>query len=281
MVKIFIRCPSCKVKDFIEVEDLAFKNVNRGLLAVNIDSNTICEHSFIVYIDRNYKLRDYFIADFKITIPEITPITNKKEIEVPNSEIIDLDLIKLNLSAILLTYIIKSILFKKKIILIIEEQFLHSHIINFFKYITQESFEIDISVICKEDYINDKKTYKDYMVFEGSRIINNVNNTIKPKKLKVEKKIIQNFLAESELSTSLIVLKNEFQKTYTLSKTIVDFINAYNDIEKINATKILENLEDTHHIKADAPYLNYLLEIVKNYFEINIPIIYNSFLGYI
>ncbi|MFX0073601.1 MAG: hypothetical protein ACFFAO_21190 [Candidatus Hermodarchaeota archaeon] len=281
MVKILIRCPACKKTGFINVGEESFKNVIRGLLAVNIESKTICEHSFIVYLDRNFKLRDYFIADFKINIPEVTPLSDKKEISVPSSEIIDLDLIKLNISAILLTYVVKSILFKKKIILILEDDFLYRHIINFFEYITQDTFEYDLSLISKEEYNNNKKNYKDYMVFEGSRIVNNVNNTIQPKKLKVEKKIVQNFLTESQLSTSLILLKNEFRKTYVLSKTIVDFIDSHTDEEKINATKILENLEKTHNIKVDRLYLNYLIEIVNNYFKIKIPIIYDSFLGFI
>jgi hypothetical protein len=281
MVKILIRCPSCKTKGFINVEETAFKNVTRGLLAVNIESKTVCEHSFIIYLDRNLKLRDYFITDFKINIPEVSSISSKKEIKVPSSEIINLDLIKLNLSAILLTYIIKSILFKKKILLILEEEFLYSHIINFFKYITQDSFEMDLYLISKEDYDNNRKSYKEYMVFEGSRVINNINKIIQSKKLKVEKKIVQNFLAEPELSTALILLKNELNKTYILSKMIVEFINNHKDAEKINAAKILENLEKTHNIKVDTLYLYYLIEVVKNYFEIDVPIIYDSFVGFI
>ena len=119
------------------------------------------------------------------------------------------------------------------------------------------------------------------MIFEGSAIINNIKNTVQSKKLKVEKRIIQNFFTEFDLANSLIQLKNELYKTYTLAETIVDFINNHKDLDKINATKILEDLEKTHNIKVDNPYLFYLIEIVKNYFEIKVPIIYDSFLGFI
>ena len=62
-------------------------------------------------------------------------IEKKIETKIPGSEIIDLDLIKINMPAMLITYIIKSILFKKKIIILSEESFLYNHIINFFNYI--------------------------------------------------------------------------------------------------------------------------------------------------
>ncbi len=281
MVQILIRCPACKENGFIEVEENAMKNVTRGLLAVNIETNTICEHSFIVYLDKNLKLRDYFMADFKIRIPKVASIEKKKEIKIPGSEIIDLDLIKINMPAILITYIIKSILFKKKVIILSDESFLYTHIINFFNYITQDSFEIDISLISKEEYNQNKKLFKNDMVFEGSKVVNNVDKIVDPKKLKVEKKIVQHFMAESEPSTSLILLKNEFHKTYILSKTIVDFIKSHKGAEKLNAAKILEFLEKTHDIKVDTPYLNYLFEIVNLYFEIEVPTLYDSFLGFI
>ncbi|GAG34301.1 unnamed protein product, partial [marine sediment metagenome] len=73
MTIIQITCPSCKKKGNIEISDDAIKNVSRGLLAINVASNIICDHSFITYVDKNLSIRDYFIADFQIEIPDIAP----------------------------------------------------------------------------------------------------------------------------------------------------------------------------------------------------------------
>ncbi len=278
MPQIQIRCPSCNTNGIIEVEDNALKNVTRGLLAVYVKVNTICEHSFITYVDKNLKIRDYFITDFQIEIPEKIPF-EKIEEQIPESKIINLDLIKLNLPAILITYVIKSIFLKRKIVLIFEEEFLYSHIINFFKYITQDLFEINISIISNEEYNANSKTYKDFMVFDGNEIIRNVKKSINPKKLAVEKQIVYNFFSEVDGDSALILLRNDIQRAFMLSKAIVDIIQNQKRDEKINILKISKELEDTYQIKLDSKYLNLLIEIVRYYFKIDVPNISQSFLN--
>jgi hypothetical protein len=76
MVKVNVSCPVCKNWDKIEISDNAIKNVEKGVLAVNITPGMICEHSFIAYVDKNLSVRDCFIADFKIEAPEISETQN-------------------------------------------------------------------------------------------------------------------------------------------------------------------------------------------------------------
>ena len=68
MASIKIQCPSCGKKGDFEILDEKIKNVARGLLAVNIAENTICEHSFIAYVDKNFTIRDYL----EIKIPSLS-----------------------------------------------------------------------------------------------------------------------------------------------------------------------------------------------------------------
>ncbi|MFX1339187.1 MAG: hypothetical protein ACFFDK_11310 [Promethearchaeota archaeon] len=58
MTNILVRCPSCSGNGYIDVAEENLKDVKRGLLAVNIPSDIICTHSFIVYIDKNLVIRD-------------------------------------------------------------------------------------------------------------------------------------------------------------------------------------------------------------------------------
>ena len=115
------------------------------------------------------------------------------------------------------------------------------------------------------------------MIFEGNEIVNNVNQSLNPKTLKVEKKIVHIFLSEGDLNSSLIMLKNELLKAYLLSNLIVDFIQKINNINNLNISKLCKNLEKSQKVKINNDYLLFLLDIVRNYFGFNIPSATESF----
>ncbi len=266
MARVQIHCPSCKENGYIEVSEDALKGVTRGLLAVNIPDGTICEHSFIAYVDRNLNIRDYFIADFKIELPDIAISGGKK---IPSKDVINLDLIKLNLPALLITHVLKSIFLKQKVVIIHEQDFLWEHITNFFDYITADSFDDTIEIMSREVYKKNKKMYKDCMVFEGNQIINNVEKLIDSKKIKVEKQLIQSFLAEPDLSYSYIILKNEIHKAHKLAKSIVDYANEQK-IENLSLKIIVDYISEMYNIKLHKTYLNFLIDIIISYFNVDV-----------
>ncbi|MFX1338910.1 MAG: hypothetical protein ACFFDK_09900 [Promethearchaeota archaeon] len=277
MPKIEIKCPLCKKNGVISIEENLVKSSSRGLLSVHIANDIICEHTFTAYIDKNLQIRDYFFVDFSVKLPEISLIENLEQESVLPKEVVDIDLIKLNIPAITLAYILKSIFLKQKIVLIFNQEFLYHHIEKFFEYITQNSFEMDFSLINSNDYKNNKKSYKDAMVFESNKIIRNNKNLINPKKLDIEKKIIERFYSESELGYSYIVLKNEIFKAYELSLKIIQEIEKVNKIgNQPNILVIQDELEKIYKVKIDKLYLNFLIDIIANYFEVKVPSLING-----
>ncbi len=277
MASVKVSCPSCSNEGYIEVPEGQLRSSLSGILAVNVD--TICSHSFIVYIDKDLNVRDSLLVDFRVELPKV-PIPEKiKADKIPKKDIVDIDLIKLNIPATLLTYVLKSIFLKQKIVLISDQEFLHNQIYNFIKYITQNTFEIDIIILTEETYNNNKKSYKYSMVFENINILRNFKNLINPKKLSVEKQIVNRFLTEYDLSYSYIVLKNDIQWTFILSKAIVDIINDYKEKnETVNTLKIRAQLEKYYEIKINTIYLQFLMKIVEDYFGVAVPSMTNSFL---
>lgn len=277
---IKLQCPSCSKKGSIEVLNKSFENMTRGLLAINIASGIICSHSFIVYVDKNLNIRDHFIADFHIEIPELDPIKKIDAEKTSIKDIVNVDLIRLNLPAKLLIYIIKSIFLKQKIIIISDQEYLHNHFLNFFKYITKDSFETNITFLKEEEFRKNRKDFKDSMVFDNFNIINNIHNLINPKKLFIEKTIINNFLTGRDILYSYIHLRNEIMKSYELSKKIVDFVKE-NKIkgEKVDILGISKELNDFFKIKINTEYFNFLIDIVRDYFEIEVPPIIEGFLN--
>ncbi len=271
MSRIQVTCPSCGTKGDIEVSEEALANVTRGLLAVNIAKDSICTHAFIAYIDKNLKVRDYFMTDFQIDVPEIETHNKIEGNQAPGEDKLDLDLIKINIPSKLLSYILRSIFINKKVKIISDDSFLISHFLNFFKYITQDTFNFDISIISTAECEENKDEYNDCMIFNNLEIINNVDDIINPKDLAVEQQIIYKFLKESEPNIALIVLKNEILKLFNLSKSIGEFAQSNSD--KLSEKKITDFLVKNHGFKMQKKfrsYFNLLLEIVKAYFEVEI-----------
>ncbi|MFX1258357.1 MAG: hypothetical protein ACFFAN_10885 [Promethearchaeota archaeon] len=267
MVKIQIRCPSCSKLGNIDVIEETIKKTMRGILAVNVSD--ICPHTFIVYIDKNFKIRDYVMADFHIKIPENA--SNEAFPDLIAPEEVKVDLVKLNLTPKLIAYVLKSILYKKRVALISANYFLNDLFLNFFNYITQDSFSADISLISKKDYEIKKEKFKNYVVLEGNNIIKDNNKIINPKKLDIEKRIVQKFFEEIEPQSSLILLKNDLQKIYKFSKSIVNFIKNSDKKDILKSKQLIDYLKEIYKVKISKQYLNYLLEIVRNYFKVEIP----------
>ena len=270
MTKIRVICPSCRNDGNIEILEKDVMKSDRGIITVNVPENSICSHSFIVYVDKNLDVRDYFIADFTIELPKITTLKKFEVKKIPTKEEINIDLIKLNLPAMLITYVIKSIFSKKDFLILLEEQFLYEHIQNFLNYITQDTFEINISLANRVNFKREKEKYKKYIIYKGNNIVKDKRNILSHAKIKIEKRIVQKFFVESENSTSLIILKNEIQKIYDISNTTAEFIKNYRE-GKLQSKHVISYLNEAYNVKIPQHYLNYLLGIVKNYFGVQVP----------
>ena len=263
MTTITITCPSCKKKGNIEISDEKITNESRGLLAVNVASNTICEHSFIAYVDKNFSIRDYFIADFQIDIPDFALTENSEAKEIISKDNLNLDAIKLNLSANLIVYVLKSIFFNKKIAIVTNLTFLYEHILNFFKQLIDGSFDAYISIISEDEYKSNGKNYKDYIVLDWKKVLRDEEKIINPKKLKVEKKMVSNFFMELDPIASYFGLKNEIRKTLHLSQSIVDFASKFKKNVTIDSDLVIDHIEKEYNFKLDKNYLEFLIGIVN------------------
>jgi len=269
MKKIEVRCPSCAGRGFIEVSENEVEKAKRGVFAVNVSEGIICEHSFVAYIDKNFTVRDRFMTDFQLELPEKTP---KKSIEPKDSaqhDSINVSLIKLNLSASLIAYIIRAILLKRKIVLIFDQPFMFDNVRRFFDYITRNSFKTELVVISEDQY--NSESYNDYIVFNSKDVIKDEDGIINVKKLGVERALVQKFNEEYEPIPSLMYLQNGLQKVYELSESIADIVKGLKKKEEVYSKKIIKDLSKIHNVKIKLTYLDFLIEIVENYFKVEVP----------
>lgn len=281
MVKIEIRCPICQKRRIIELdEDLVNEKRSRGVISVNLKPDLACEHSFIAYLDNNLAVRDAITMDFELEIPQMDTVHDVEEYKVPDSTTIDLELIKLNIHATTLINIIRATLLKKPVILLIKKDFLHSHLQNFIEFIFKDSFEFDIQIMNVDYDKKLRKQFKKHIIIEQNKVIHDKQKILNAKNIKIETIIIQKFLEEYKIRTSLIILKNEIQKAYKLAEEIAHRMEELyaNDEIQIDIKDFFNNLAEGYNIKISLPYIRFLIDIVENYFEKKIPEVWKFFL---
>jgi hypothetical protein len=273
MVKLQVTCPACFKTGFIEIPDDLIEENTRGVLSINVGDH-ICNHSFVAYFDNHLDMRDSFLTDFTVELPEMELEKQLKSSDISDLELLGTDLIKLNLYPITLAFILHGCFLKRKMLILSKKDFLLDRIERFFELVFSNSFRVDIGFASKEDYESNKKKYSDCIVLEGINVKKDKHNLFKTKELKIENMIIQKFFAEPDLNLSLIVLNNEIQKAYLLSKSIVEFINDHEKDNKIDVIGMISGIEKEYTTKIYKLYFDFLTEIVKNYFEIDMPKLY-------
>lgn len=283
MVKVEISCPVCSKYGIIEVEENIVAQSKKGVAAVNVSGNLVCEHSFIAYIDKNFQVRDAFITDFIVELPEMDTTQQIDVNRIPSKEIIDTYLIRINVHAHIITYLLRSCFNGKKVIYINNVETVKKHLTNLFNYIFIDTFNITFLILDRDEFRADKKKYKDFVVINSNnKVIQDKDKIINLKNLNIENAITQKFLTETYPKTSLIILKNEIIKAFELSNEIIKFNSTLNENEEFTSKRILDHFQEELHVKVGREYLDFLTTIVNNYHNVKLAKSsdVSDFLGY-
>lgn len=279
MTNVDVRCPICTKKGYIEVNLTELRKIERGLLAINVAENTVCEHTFIAYVDKNLNVRDCYIADFTLdVVQEAASIEDKSAL----IEEINLDTIKMYFNEGLIAGLLRALLLKKSVLVISNQTQLANYVHNFFDYITENSFDYDITFKEREEYLKNKKEYKKHVVFQGNTLHQDKKKIIDQKKMKYETRIVHKFFEETDLLSSLIIFKNEIQKIYELANSLGKIIKD-NEGKQLNSKFLISELKNVQEEKITSVELELLLDIVRNYFEISFSKLSDAsdFLGFL
>jgi len=120
------------------------------------------------------------------------------------------------------------------------------------------------------DYRNIKNEFEDYLILRNRKIISDKEKIINPKELEIEQSIIQKFFNEYDLMAGLIILRNEINKAYEFSNSIINFVQNQKD-KPLTSNVIINHLSEKHGEKISMPYLTFLIDIVHYYFKVDIP----------
>ncbi|MBD3338695.1 MAG: hypothetical protein GF353_06290 [Candidatus Lokiarchaeota archaeon] len=273
-MNIKVICPVCRKKGEIEVSETILKNAPRGLVAINIAKGTICSDSFIVYVDKNLNIRDYFTADFQIDLPKLFLEESSEEGMITDEDLtkygINIDLIKLNISPTILAFILRGVFLGEKIIIVLDNERLIDTLSNFLINSTKKSFKIDMAIVSTEEYENNRKDYKKSLVIGKNELLNDRRKIINPKNIPIERRIVQQFFEELDDKMSLFLIRNEIQKAFEFSNFIAKKLRDKGE-EKLDINILNSELQDKYQIKITPVYLKFLFDIVENNFKEKVP----------
>ncbi len=270
MVRVLIKCPECSAIDKIDVDENMIVHNERGVTAVNIVKSTMCSHSFIVYIDTNFAVRDSFVTDFNVELPKIQVNVPKKTTLERN---FDPYIIFLNMKPLTVSYILRCCFLKKEVLFINNMRIINLHLLGFFKYLFSETFEYDFTILNKDEYKKKKKKYKNYIIFSDKKIIRDKSDILKEKQMKIERIMIQNYLVGLDSDSSLIILRNEIYKVFKILNYIIEYSSNRN--LTINPKIIVDLIIEKFSTNISKAYLNFLILVLKEYFEIEISDSFN------
>ena len=252
------QCPICNEKKGIEIPERII-NVNKNLTNITIPKYKICQHAFMVSVDKNFKIHESENIDF-----ELSSLEQGNNLKLFN---IDVFWIKSNISAEMLINIFHALLHGKKILLLFKKlNELNKNLTNFFQFIFRDSFKINISMENKRIYKKKKKRYENYIILaKYQRYKNNSNFNIH----KFEKEVIENFYKKNDPTASIILLRNHIQEIYGLSQKLSEIKKKSGYLQRKETVRYLE---DTFFLRIKKDFFYFLLGIVKNYFAIDIKL---------
>ena len=269
MKKIPVRCPTCNQMGYIEINDNDLEPNIRGIMGINVLASVICEHAFVVYIDNNHEIRDCFSTDFTIHLPELELSEGDEGNELINLESINVDLITTNILGLTIVNILHACFLKRKLLFLSDDEELNIHLNNFVNFCFQDTFDIFFEAKQRWEYGREEKKYKEYIIIENERVIKDRKNILNPKNLKIERVMVQTFLAEPEQKTSLILLKNEIKKAFHLGKHTQKFFISKGGLES-RPKDLMKYLDKKSTISINRYYLKFIIQILLYYFDINL-----------
>ncbi|MFX1276547.1 MAG: hypothetical protein ACFFBP_06895 [Promethearchaeota archaeon] len=268
MVQIFINCPICSKKGTMDIDENVITQNSRGITTISV-SKVLCEHSFIAYIDNKFDVRDTFITDLTLESPELE-LDNLSLGKTPDQETINVFLITINLHPSTLTYILRACFNNEKVLLINNIEIVHKHLINFMHYIFVNTFAINFMVINRVDFQKNRKLFKDYLIIDDLRVLNDKNKVLKAKKFEVERNIVHSFFNEISPDISLNNIKKEIAKAFKLSNDVLVYVLNLDESEALDAKDLTKFLETQYNIKISTNYLTFLIDIVRNFYKVNV-----------
>ncbi|MHA1453052.1 MAG: hypothetical protein ACTSRD_09345, partial [Promethearchaeota archaeon] len=122
-------CPVCNADDYIFIPSMAIAGTGKGLTSIFCPVETICEHSFQIFVDNNGIVRGYETSDYELTFAPVEDHVEER-IEVGDKGIIQI--IRTIFADEIFFKSIRSAFNNNEVYCITEQEYLHDNLRAFF-----------------------------------------------------------------------------------------------------------------------------------------------------
>ncbi|MBY9007500.1 MAG: hypothetical protein KGD63_12150 [Candidatus Lokiarchaeota archaeon] len=254
-----IVCPICKTIETIQIPEIVVKE-SSSLTTIQVPRYRVCEHVIIPFIDKNFNVRGYQKVDYVI----ISDKHNEPRISIDN---ISLFSIKINIDYLLFVHLLYAIFHRYRVLILIDDKLYHKKqdLNIFLNYIFNNIFESEISIELKGVFKKKKDDYKEFIILDGKKVR---NFKFANYDFSFEESLIKEFYSELEDKKSIINLGNRIREVNILCQKILKIYQQ--EGEGLRRSIIINHIENTHFVRISKNYLNFLIEVIKEYFNVEI-----------
>jgi hypothetical protein len=269
--KITVTCPICHEKKQVDIPKSLIKGASH-LTAVLIPKNIICEHTFHAFVDKNLTVRGYQKTDFEL--PLTLEEAKLEENLLLDSELNDFEVIKWNISPENLEYLIKCIIFDKNVVFVLpdSQNELKEVIVRTLKFIFQDTFKQNLTILIKSSYKNMKNDFRNDIVIGWNKILRDKDNFLNKEDITVEEKIVRNFYRNASKHDAIINLEYEIRQIFKVCNKAIELIEHKGEGTSIDVLTLKEQMKEQHFLDLDIQYMRYILKVVRYYFKVYVPI---------
>jgi hypothetical protein len=268
---VFINCPICKKSGHIKVPVDIVKANRTGLSTVTVDRR-ICDHTFLVYVDRNFNMRECEKIDYIQSPAIIAQVDKPREVIFCDEEITS---IKSSFYPLMLTYTLRSFLNNQNTAIVLENE--KDGLIplyeKFLNYIFKDTFSIAFQIVPYDTYVTSKIRSKSNVVIQNVDILKDKYNILRDADFRVERGFIQKLYDGDFKKETIKNLKLEIENAFILAKAVKELIE---EKKRLNLNKIIKYLKKEYSIDVNVRYTEFLIDIVKNYFKTEVKDLYKN-----
>ena len=251
-------CPFCNKVSYLQIPLRVLDHDHRKA-NILVPKYRVCEHSFMLLIDRYFKVRSYQKIDYKV-LSETKRYLNPHNIDVFH--------LKLDIKPEILIAAIEAIFHNKKVLFVLErDSQLKGILINFFNYVFQDTFNFNVMIKKNDYYSKNKHIFEDFIVFKvmkGEICLNDANFA---RKYKLEREIVIQFYNETNSIIAINNLRDKIREFYIISKKICQLHDIMGKYRYLSRKRVIRYLENEFYVKIKKDYFDFLNEIVKKYFN--------------
>jgi hypothetical protein len=237
-MKIRVICPTCEKSEFLMIPKENIVSSGKGLTTILIPGDSVCSHSFQIFVDKNGMVRGYETADFEL---KFTPEEEKKEQYLGEKRAFEV--LRGLLGEEILNKCLRTALNNQKIVCVTEQLDIKQNLKAFFERVFEKNCP-PIMVINMEDYNKETRMQvystgnKNTFVFnpEMSAIIKqSFKGPYKSDKFELERSITANINVEKQSDDQIVS---------TLQGIIKDLLDAANLIKLEIENKKITNKKE-------------------------------------